>query len=385
MVRISCSTRFHAFALAEQMHRLEMLDRFYTLYYSQKNTLFNKLHKRQDKEIIPVEKVTSFPLFLPVFYKWKDRYKRGIVYDWLVAQQLKKNDDYTFLISWSSKSLISGKIAQSRGKKLLLERGSTHILHQKEILQEEHARFGLTYSFDQRVIDRELEEYAIADQIVIPSQFVKKTFISKGVDENRLFVNPYGASAFFRPIEQASTTRPFRIVYLGGMSVRKGLPYLFDALNELSRRKIPFEAWFIGSMDDSIKQILNKHLKDNWKFWGHINHYKLAEYLSQCDIGVQPSLEEGLSMVIPQMLACGVPVIATPNTGAEEVIADNVNGFIVPARDSISIADRIDKLFQDIELLDHLKKNAANISRASLTWDAYGDRYKEFLLSKINV
>lgn len=382
MVRISCSTRFHAFALAEQMQRLGLLDRFYTLYYSQKDTWFNKWHARQDKEQIPVEKVTSFPLFLPVFYKWKNRYQRGVAYDWLVAQQLKKDDDYQFFISWSSKSLTSGTIAQQRGKTFLLERGSTHILHQRQILTEEYQRFGLTYAFDQRVIDRELEEYDAADYIVIPSRFVKETFIRNGIDENKLFVNPYGTSAFFKPIPQPPGPRPLRVLYLGGMTIRKGLPYLFEALNTLSVRHIPFEAWFIGSIDEPVKRILDKEIKGNWKTFGHVDHYRLSEYLSQCDVGVQPSTEEGLSMVIPQMLACGLPVIATPNTGAGEVVTDGVNGYIVPVRDPAAIADRLEQLFTNPGLLGTLQRNAASLSAADLSWDAYGDRYRTFLLSK---
>ena len=47
------------------------------------------------------------------------------------------------------------------------------------------------------------------------------------------------------------------------------------------------------------------------------------------DVMVQPSIEEGLSLVMAEALACGCPVIATENTGAEDLFQNNKEGFII--------------------------------------------------------
>ena len=71
----------------------------------------------------------------------------------------------------------------------------------------------------------------------------------------------------------------------------------------------------------------------NVKAWDRINHYELARWISQCDVAVFPTVEEGFGNTIPQTMACGVPVIATANSCARDVVADGVEGFVVPAMD----------------------------------------------------
>src|SRR5260370_1977047 len=55
-----------------------------------------------------------------------------------------------------------------------------------------------------------------------------------------------------------------------------------------------------------------------------------------------PYVEEGLGLVLAQSMACGVPNIASTNTGAEDLFADGKEGFIVPPRDSTAIRERIE-------------------------------------------
>jgi len=68
----------------------------------------------------------------------------------------------------------------------------------------------------------------------------------------------------------------------------------------------------------------------------------LAWYYSQGSVLVLPSIEEGLALVLAQAMACGLPVIASANTGAEDLLQDGVEGFIVPARDPAAIRTRLE-------------------------------------------
>src|SRR6185312_15120034 len=103
----------------------------------------------------------------------------------------------------------------------------------------------------------------------IPSLFVKRSFIKMGIPERKLFVNGYGSSSIFKPLETKRTTRPFRIIYFGSMSIRKGVQYLFQALNELT---LDYEAWFLGSIDSTIENLLKGYNDPRWKAMGHIEH-----------------------------------------------------------------------------------------------------------------
>ena len=383
MVTVSCSGKFHAFALAEQMERHHLLDIFFTSYASQKNTIARLLVKRTDKESIPAANIhTNIPLAIltklkPVaVFEWNNRFDK-----W-VAGRLKKSGSKIF-IGWSGMSEYSILRAKSLGMKTIVERGSSHILYQNDILKEEYKKFGIDFSIDNAVIEKELREYEKADYISIPSFFVKKSFLDKGVKETKLIINPYGASAFFAYKEKQQNGK-YTIVYLGKLSIRKGLIYLFEALQMLSIPEDAWEVWFIGSIDEDFKPVTEKYKKNNWKFFGHINHYELNPLLAKCDIGIQPSLEEGLSMVIPQLMSCGVPVIVTPNSGGENMVQDGLSGFVVPVRNPSAIADKIMHLFNHNEELQAMKLAAARAIKNGFTWNDYGDRYVNNLTRIVN-
>ena len=72
-------------------------------------------------------------------------------------------------------------------------------------------------------------------------------------------------------------------------------------------------------------------------------HAQLADHLRSADIFVLPSLEDGLALTVVEALACGVPVITTPNTGASELVTPGVNGEVVPIRDAAAIAEAVFK------------------------------------------
>jgi glycosyltransferase involved in cell wall biosynthesis len=381
MVTVSCSGKFHAFNLAEQLEKENMLTKLYTLYAYQKNTLFRKIASRIDKEDILSKNIkTNIPLAFISRLQLKSHFEINDSFDtWVKRNIERKPDSYKLLIGWSGMSLNSIRQAKLDGKITILERGSSHINYQNEILIEEYNRYGVKFSIDQRVIDKEEEEYAEADYITIPSKFVKQTFLERSIKESKLIHIPYGVGLYFNKEKRNDDTKhKFRILYLGNLSIRKGLIYLFEAIKSLSIKERDYEVWFIGNISNEISSLIKKYERKNWRFFGHINHYNLADYIIQCDVGIQPSIEEGLSMVIPQMLNCGVPVIATVNTGGEDFIKNGINGYTVPIRSAKSIADCITLLYEDVAHREELKHQALQLQR-EYTWDDYGSSYKSIL------
>ena len=382
MVRVSCTTKFHSFALAEQLFKHGLLAKFHTLYFSKANGIYRNFHRRVDNEAIPTSHVETSPFFLPIFYLWKDNFKRCDAFDKLIAKRIQKdNDMYSVFIGWSGLSLHTARAAKQQGKVIIIERGSSHIQFQNELLIEEYARFGIKFSIDNRFIEKELEEYDLADYVSIPSTFVLKSFLQNRISADKLIKNPYGCSPFFSNKSTDVKQHKFRILYLGSVTIRKGLVYLFEAILAL-QKVVPatsVEFWIVGSIDNEMKDTFCKYFQPNWKYFGHVNHYDLPRILSDCDVAVQPSLEEGLSMVIPQLLSCRVPVIATTNTGGEDVIVEGVNGFIVPIRDALCIKDRLLFLFDNPIILGEMKHNCTSAKNNDLSWDGYGNRYASFL------
>lgn len=380
-VVVSCSGKFHAFALVEQLEKSGIEVVFFTAYSSIVNPYLAKIVKRKDKELINPKSIHTNILiaFLLKIFNKKPQIVNDI-FDMWVANRIKKLDADAF-IGWSGMSLNSIKIAKSKGWKTILERGSTHIEFQNEILSREYKKRNIKFEIQEKTIQKELLEYGQVDWLTVPSQFVKSTFLIKGFNEEQMFVNSFGASSHFLKTTNIQK-EPFRVLYLGTFSIRKGAFYLSEAIEKLIDQNIEF--WFVGSISEEtlfLKKKLSKYSRV--KFFGHINHYELSEIIGECSVAIHPSIEEGQSMVLNQVMKVGVPFIATPNSGAEELISHMENGLIIETANSVAISDAILKLNEDDNLYNYIIENLRKMNLLDNSWDAYGKRYFNFLITNI--
>jgi glycosyltransferase involved in cell wall biosynthesis len=97
----------------------------------------------------------------------------------------------------------------------------------------------------------------------------------------------------------------------------------------------------------------------------------VQEEFRRADLFVLPTLAEGMALVHLEAMACGVPVITTPNCGS--VVRDGLEGFIVPIRDPRALADRTQQLLEDRDLRQRMGAAARKRAR-DYTWARYGER-----------
>jgi len=100
---------------------------------------------------------------------------------------------------------------------------------------------------------------------------------------------------------------------------------------------------------------------------------ELWRLYSQASVLVLASVEEGLALVQAQAMACGVPVIATTNTGAEDLFTDGVEGFIVPIRSPGAIRERLEWMIENGELRDEMAAAALRRVKSLGGWNHYGE------------
>jgi alpha-maltose-1-phosphate synthase len=362
---------FHAFDLARQMERLGHLKHLYTAYPSWR------------VDGMPKEKVSTFPwLMAPAmlanrfgFNRVRDSLSVPMIetFDRWMAERIAPCDVLQCL---SSFGLQSHRAARSRhGAVTACDRGSTHIEFQDEILRDEFARFGARFpGIDPRVIERELEEYAFCDLVFVPSSFAMRTFADKGVPHDKLRLNPYGVdlSMFHREPKTDST---FRVLFVGTVSLQKGLPYLFEAIAGLGRPDV--ELCVIGALEAEMRPIMAKY-EGTFRYLGAIARSELRKHYSQASVLVLPSIQEGLALVQAQAMACGVPVIASNNTGAADLFTDGVEGFIVPIRDARAIGEKILTLYENPAMREQMGEAALARVRKIGGWNDYGDRAAEY-------
>lgn len=370
-IYVSVFGRFHAFEMAEQFFKNDNLKKLFTTYPYFALVKSVPINKRFVKSNSLIELIWRIGRETKIYYlKKKINFFLKIFNDFIVSIQLNKNTD--FFIGWSNHSLISLQKSKRIGITTILERGSSHILEQKSLLKEEFEKNNIPFLFSDDHTNRELKEYEIADFISVPSEFVKDSFIKRGFKEEKLILNPYGVNLkIFK--KEPKNDSIFRFIFVGNFSIRKGSHYLLQALYELDLQDSEF--WQIGNLPEEISPYLNKFKRPNMKFFGIKPQNKLYSYLSQANVFVLPSLEEGLALVIPQAMSCGLPVICTFNSGGSSIVENEKQGFIVPIRDVESLKEKLLFMYNNQSICEEMGLNALKKVETGFSWDDYGKRY----------
>ncbi len=265
-------------------------------------------------------------------HPWFDRWTKSLIQpgDHLISSFGFTNDSF--------------RVVRSHGGKTFYSAGNSHPRNLWSIVEEEHKRWDCPqppYARFQH--QRVLAMIPMVDYVLSPSSFVTRSFLAQGFRPEQILRNVYPLDlAHFTPrTAPRPKARPLSVISTGSLSLRKGTPYLLEAFR-LVLKKIP-TARLLLTQDimDSVKSIVERHsdLPIDWA--PALPHPKLAERLRSADIFVLPSLEDGFGRTVTEALACGLPAIVTPNTGAADLVQPGINGDIVPIRDPSAIAEAI--------------------------------------------
>jgi len=223
------------------------------------------------------------------------------------------------------------------------------------------------------VIAREEAEYAQADAITVPSQFVLKSFLKRGVRQEKMRLLPYGVNLTrFQPVVPPADGR-FDVLFVGAMSLRKGVQYLVQAYQKINHPAKSLT--FVGTPSQMLIDALSA--KGLWpadaRVLGHIPQHDLKNLMSRSHVLVLPSIEEGLAMVQAQAMACGCPVVASHNTGCEDLFTDGLEGYAVPIRSVDALVERLQTLADKPEIRQAMSTRALAKVSAIGGWREYGD------------
>jgi glycosyltransferase involved in cell wall biosynthesis len=155
----------------------------------------------------------------------------------------------------------------------------------------------------------------------------------------------------------------FRVLYVGAISVRKGLRYLIEAFRQLKHPKK--ELWIVGPTINT-RGLENLSLPEGVKFFGPLKGDDLQAVYLQATVFCLPSIEEGQALVLSEALTYGLPVIATENTGIEDLLDDGKGAMVVPIRDADAIGIWLKRLSDDSDFLT-TKRQEALATTARLT------------------
>lgn len=387
----------HSYQTAFAFQKMGMLKHYLTgFYFKSSGTLANLIQwlpseyvtrlERQllcrRKDDLDQDMVRTFPIpeLIYVFsarLKFTQMWSRQILrwrnnrFDERVARAVKTTRPDA-VICYDSCALNTFQACKKIGGVAILDQSVGHLKSGIRILREEaelHPEFADTMSIDvpEWLVEQCTAEALAADRVLAASEYVRRTLIENGVSPFRIVVVPYGVDVnrFYPAARRGDGI--FRVLFVGGISQRKGIKYLLEAFRRLDLPRA--ELVLVGGGAGEVQALKQYH--GIFRHVPNVPHREVQTLFQNADIFVYPSLHEGSALAIYEALASGLPVITTLNSGS--VVRDGIEGFIVPIRDIEALKEKILLLYQNRGLRDHMSRQARKRAE-SFTWQNYHDR-----------
>jgi glycosyltransferase involved in cell wall biosynthesis len=263
--------------------------------------------------------------------------------------------------------------------------GSIHARHTASILAPEYRSLGLPFNSQTLGISRLEREYAEADFVVVQSSFAASTYIQAGVPAQKLVAIPLGVDlSIFSPASTErgpSPTRTFQVLYVGQISVRKGVARLVEAIASTS--DVEIELILIGKMDTEFASIWDRvqRVGGNRLRWiPGVARHELPIHYRHADLVVLPSLLDSFGATALEAMACGTAVLVTDACGVP--VRNDVDGIVVPARDTRAIAQAISTLASDRSRVARYGENGRQRA-TQFPWSRFQAAILDFIYSAV--
>lgn len=382
----SCSGRFHIFDQARELARHGILHQLITDYPAIRPARFG-VPQEHVKPLLFTGMINHglrrvmgrLPqgVRLPLTHAIHDHFSRRLA--WALPLEM---DFFIGLSSFCREALVQ---CRERGVPCAVDHGSLHQAEDARLVCEEANRWGLPRPIDTSpdwIVAKEDEEFSLADHVFVLSSVARDSLVRQGVDPGRIFVNPCGVDvAAFSPISRHEDV--FRVIQVGAISLRKGT---LDLLEAFRQAHLPgSELWFVGGgrEESGLDTVIKRMERRGVSFLPPVPQHSLREYYNRSSVFVLASIADGFGMVVPQAMACGLPVIVTENVGARDLIEDGVNGFVVPIHSPHLIAERLRYLRDNPEVTKRMGQAALMTVRSGFAWSDYGDRLAAFLAHRL--
>ena len=192
----------------------------------------------------------------------------------------------------------------------------------------------------------------LVDRIIAVSDKIKRELIEDfNLPDHKITVIYDGIDLLRFPVPSANDTRiipeSYRAAVISRLDENKGLECFINAIPKIIQQISPilFIIAGTGRIEKHLKELTKKlNLSDNVIFTGF--REDIPAILSEVDITIMPSPEEGMSMSALESMASAKPVVATSGSGLADIIVNNKSGIIVKPDNSTELAEGVVKLLQ---------------------------------------
>jgi glycosyltransferase involved in cell wall biosynthesis len=178
----------------------------------------------------------------------------------------------------------------------------------------------------------------------------------------------------FAPAEREARTG-LRVLAVSRLIRRKGLNLLIRGFAQLGDPGATLTLVGGGNLEEELRRLAESlGVVDRVHFRGAVPHAEIAPIYRAHDVFVLPSLNEGMSNTALEAMACGLPLLMTPTGGADELLIDGENGFVLEPRSDADIAEKLGRYVARPDLI----RAQGAVSRAmalQMSWEETAQRY----------
>jgi glycosyltransferase involved in cell wall biosynthesis len=297
--------------------------------------------------------------------------KIGNAFALCVRDALKQRNDFnpdSIFFSYDTGALETMEWCRDRGIKCILNQMDPNRV-EVEMVREEEKRWpgwsAQSLEVPEEYFRRREKEWALADRVLVNSDFCGQALVKQGVPAEKLAVVPL----CFEAVKEKNNQRNNRtekskihVLFLGQVILRKGIQYLIEAAKLLENEPIQFD--IVGPV--GISEAAVATAPKNMTFHGRATRDQTADWYRQSDVFVLPTLSDGFAITQLEAMSYGLPVVATSCCGA--VASDGLDGFIVPPRNADALAKTIQRYVTEPGLLER-QRNATSAKVQQFTLD----------------
>lgn len=287
------------------------------------------------------------------------------------------------LWGYNSSSLESFVEAGKHGRARILDRTNGDFRVYNDIMDQISDRYGNYFSVGREripdwVIERDDEEYAASDHIVVGSPFAKETLRlgakSSAVDEKTRVLNYCFDKELFSGLSApagSDRNRPVRFLFLGQLIPRKGIHHALEAISRIPSSQATLT--LVGLMD--IPEKAFAPYADRVEYIPTVARADVPGIMAAHDVFLLPTYFEGAGIVLYEALAAGMAIIQSQNAA---IAATPDTGIILDQIDTDHLHGAMMKVVEDRSLLDHFRANAQSEAE-NYTFARYRDNIGSFL------
>ncbi len=248
-------------------------------------------------------------------------------------------------------------------------RAARKLLENERLNKPEWASTLTGFMDSEAKLARKDEELKLADRIYVASQFTASTLKEFPGKLAPVEVIPYGFPpvAGQRQYTSLARRKALKVLFVGGLSQRKGIAELFAAVKAIGPS---VELTLVGRKASNHCQVLDQELKKH-TWIPSLPNADILTLMQDHDVLVFPSLFEGFGLVITEAMSQGTPVITTDRTAGPDLIEHGHNGWLVEAGSATALQAAIENLLYHPEIISKAGQ-AAMDTASKRPWHVYG-------------